>query len=222
MLAVYKRLGVLPAGKLVRMTKLLRTNRTVHSRVKFEPLAWTVSTGINAALRLSGSSLRMRSGAQIGVMEGRCGMEFTELADRVRDRWGSCVVRSAEFLNWRYVDHPQRSYKILTARQNERLEGYVVCEIENGSTYVADWYADARPEIRLDLMRSIIALAKARCAESVNVGILYGHVFRRDLKEMGFRERECSPVVFLGASERLIESGTNSEKSLLLDGDRES
>jgi hypothetical protein len=216
MLAVYKRLGVQPKGQCVRMTRLLRSRRKVESRLRLRPVARAVSAAVDVILGMSGGMTGARSDAKIEMLQERCGEEFTQLADRVRDRWGTCGTRSADFLNWRYLDHPQRKYRVATARQQRALAGYVIWERNEGAVTVADWYAEDPREIRLDLMRTVVACAREENAEAVNVSVPAGHEFQRDLESIGFRAREASPLIFLGGG------ALEAEKWLLLDGDRES
>lgn len=216
MLAVYKRLGVQPRGQSVRMTRLLRSRRKVESKVRPQPVARAVSAAIDLILGMSGGMTKARSDAKIEMLQERCGEEFTRLADRVRDRWGTCATRSAAFLNWRYLDHPQRRYQVATARRQGELAGYVIWERQENRVTVADWYAENLRDIRLDLMRTVVACARDENAESVNVSVPAGHEFQRDLESIGFRARERSPLIFLG------DGSLEAEKWLLLDGDRES
>jgi GNAT superfamily N-acetyltransferase len=55
----------------------------------------------------------------------RFGAETDALYQDERKRFGNHLVRSAEFLNWRYVESPRR-YRCFAARRDGRLEGYAV------------------------------------------------------------------------------------------------
>ncbi len=216
MLAVYKRLGVQTNVPFVRMTRLLRSRRKVESRVGPGAAANAVSAVIDAVLSLSGGSRVAHSDAKIAMWRERFGDEFTQLADRVRDQWGVCTNRSADFLNWRYLDHPKRKYQVATARRGGKLAGYVIWERNEDKMTIADWYAEEPREVRLDLIRAVVARAKTEGAESVNISVPGGHEFQRDLESLGFRARESSPLIFLG------NGCQTAERWLLLDGDRES
>ena len=56
--------------------------------------------------------------------------EATDLWDRVWGGVAAGVRRSAEFLNWRYADHPLFEYRAFAIRQREMLRGIAVYRIE--------------------------------------------------------------------------------------------
>jgi GNAT superfamily N-acetyltransferase len=55
----------------------------------------------------------------------RFGAETDELYARERARFGNHVVRSADFLNWRYVESP-RGYRCFAVRADGRIDGYAI------------------------------------------------------------------------------------------------
>jgi GNAT superfamily N-acetyltransferase len=83
-----------------------------------------------AALRLWARPQRLRA-AEAGFRDGggetldRFGPEADALYRLVRGGWGNHVVRSTEYLNWRFVDSP-RPYRILAARAGGELAGWAV------------------------------------------------------------------------------------------------
>ncbi len=56
--------------------------------------------------------------------------EATQLWDTVWGTRSAGARRSAEFLNWRYADHPVFNYRLLEAHTNERLSGLAVYRVE--------------------------------------------------------------------------------------------
>lgn len=218
MLAVYRRLGVREGGLFNRMVKLLRSDEKVAQKVKAKRVAKILSGAANAALTITSGSLKLRSGASVELQRGRCGEEFSELARDVGNKLGTCVERSAEYLNWRYLDHPQQKFEILAARHGGRLVGYVILAHEGSSTTMMDLFSAEAAEIRKDLVRTAVALSKSRGSESVQASILTSHPYHGELKTLGFRSRESSPVIFFGGA----KDKAGNHHWLLMDGDRES
>jgi hypothetical protein len=217
MLAVYERLGIKSESKLVRMTKLLRLNAKVAARVKPRMLARGVSIAANAVLSVRRDPLSIKSGVSIERHTSGFGSEFSDLAERVRHGMGSWVERSAEYLNWRYLDHPHQEYEVLTARRGRRLEGYLVFLQQGNSASVVDCAAAEPIEVRNDLIRGLTALMKDRKVEAIHAAVLASHPFCGELERLGFRSRESTPVVFLRGS------GVAAHSSwFLMNGDRES
>lgn len=222
MLAIYRRLGCNAGGELVRMTKLLRTDSKFAARTKSKLLARALSMAGNAVLAAERGSSRIRSrdSASIELHTGRFGEKFSELAARVAHRMGNCVERSAEYLNWRYADHPRHSFEVLAARRTDRVEGYLIFQENQNRAAVVDCFSE-QPEIRLDLIRALIELALTRGYEAIDAPVFSAHALCDELKGLGFRPRESSPVIFLGRASKGMNSAPTDSTWLLLDGDRE-
>lgn len=221
MMAVYSRLGSPPGGEMVRMVKLLRADGKIAGKVKSKILARALSNAANAVLAFQrGSSPQRKSGASFELQQGRCGEEYTDLAHSVGARLGVCVDRSAEYLNWRYFDHPHQKYEILAARRQGRLVGYVTFQQEGIKACIVDWFGREPGDLHRDLLRGMMTLVKSRGCESIQGHVLASHPYRSDLQSLGFRPRESSPVVFLGPpAQQSATTGNNNW--LLMDGDRE-
>src|SRR5262249_14499957 len=150
----------------------------------------------NAALALQ-RALTLRGPSPLESHQGSFGAEFTDLASQVGSRSGICVERSADYLNWRYRDHPANQFEVLTLRAGGRLRAYAVLQHEQNRTNLIDCLAD-QPETRDELMRGLVATLTTRSCEVLSVSTLVDHPFFRQLQGLGFRPRESSPVVFLG------------------------
>lgn len=222
MLAVYRRLGQEPSNKLVRMVKLLRTGSWITTKVKSRTFAKVLSPAADTLLRVRRGSLRMRSGVTVEVHNQRFGEEYTELARHIGAGLGACIERSAEYLNWRYLDHPGHKYQALAARRAGRLEGYLIFRCEGGTAMIVDWFGKEPVELRKDLVRGLIALVQPQGSERVQACVLPSHPYHDDLCSLGFRPREASPVMFFCSSEGSPDEHKAQASWLLMDGDRES
>lgn len=223
MLGVYRRLNIAPAESLVRMAKPLRANRKVSERVKSPSVARAASAAANLLLATRDSLRRSSSGAEIAEFTGRFGAEFTALAEAAGKSGIGHVHRTAEYLNWRYLDHPQRRFGTLTAREGGELKGFLIFLTEEGNGRVVDWFSgdsssEGWPEIRRDLVAHAIGVLRARNCETLSLPISAAHPWGGELQELGFRARESQPIV-------LIENQAAAAPKhswLFLEGDRES
>ncbi len=222
MLAVYRRLGLVPGAQMIRMVKLLRADRKIASKIRNQTVSRALSEAANALLALKSGSNRMKSGMNIHPQEGRCSQEYTDLAREVGGQLGTCVNRSAEYLNWRYFDHPQNKYEFLVAKQLGKLSGYLVFHQDSSRAIISDWFGRERPEIRMDLIRGLAAFLKQRGCESIQASILASHPYLGELKDLGFHARDSSPVMCMWQAGRKPGSEDGNENWLLMDGDRES
>lgn len=73
------------------------------------------------SVRTRESGLRTAPGEYLDAF----GEEAEDVYRRASASWGNHVIRSASYLNWRFVDSP-RPYSILAARRGGMLEGWAV------------------------------------------------------------------------------------------------
>ena len=58
--------------------------------------------------------------------ENQIGVEFDHFWAKVKNNYDLILVRDRSFLQWRFFEMPLRSYKVLTARRNDEILGYIV------------------------------------------------------------------------------------------------
>jgi hypothetical protein len=122
--AIYKRLGAEPADSLQDYVRLLNASRHLEDRFGSSMIADIASLLVNPALRFACRPVR-NSGLRFDYETGRCTSEFTNFHRSIVGQ-DLCVARTSAFLNWRYLDHFHLKHRILTARQDGRIAGYVV------------------------------------------------------------------------------------------------
>jgi hypothetical protein len=118
-----------------------------------------------------------RAGGELprGVVElESVGPEVLELWERCAQDWEASTVRSAEFVRWRFLEHPRRSYAVLAVKESEgalagggRLAGMCVVGLDElqsagageGARALVEWLVPAGSE---QVARSLEAAARAR------------------------------------------------------------
>lgn len=147
-------------------------------RVRSLPLRWKRGAGLPAVLRPAATlaadsllqawpELSLRGGAGIRVEEVR---RFDSSVDPVAERSGYFsefwCPRSAEFMNWRYLAHPQGSYVGYAAREGDRPLGYCVVKLAGGrATLMELAVASGSTEVaRALLLRAIRTARAADCS----------------------------------------------------------
>lgn len=221
MMAVYERLGIHKAGHLLRWAKPLRIAQKLRSRVGSERLARSLGAIGDRILERwgwKGNNLA----CDITLHQGLCGEEFTALDRQFRDRPGVRTVRSAEYLNWRYLVHPPARHEILAARRRGELIGYVVYSVEPRDTSVVDLCApDEFPVVGLLLAEAVNRL-RALGAETVSLNAGENHPWNLVFQRAGFRRREDSPVVTHVRAIASISAANFCQNWYLMRGDRDS
>ena len=181
---------------MIRYAKPLRADRKVAGHVRVPALARGLTVAANAALDMRDVRVRRERDWTIAADPGPWGEEFTFAAREWSSSVGICVARTAEYLNWRYREHPLQKYEMLTARQGSRLSGYLIHHSNGEDWTIADLFAE-NDGARSVLLTEATTIARKHGAHTVSVAWLATHPGRLLLEENGFRPRESSPVVLV-------------------------
>ena len=223
MMAVYKRLRIEPFAQMRRLVYPLR----IDAQAEALPLPSLVREGIrvggNALLDLRARARRKNRRFTFSLLPGRCGAEFSALAARHGVEHGVSVRRSAEYLNWRFLDNPFQRHEILTARERGELVAYAVLAPDAHYPAIVDLFGPLEPGAVTAVASAAVTLARGRHARALTVTVLESHPWVPALLAEGYRPRETHPVIFhaprVGASDVLRLEPT---RCLLTQGDRDS
>lgn len=221
MMAIYRRMQISPAGQIVRWAKPLRANRQLANILKYPALAGAMAVPLNALLKWRDSASFSNSKWTVTEQQGSCNEEFTQLAHSIGTRYGSCVERSAEYLNWRYLRHPLVRHQILTARQGAELRGYVVFSHTGEDAKIVDLFGFSDTAMWAALVARVVRVARDRGVATLSFAALSVSPWSGLLKTWGFHPREAAPVVVYGPG-LAAAAGENTANLFLMDGDRES
>jgi hypothetical protein len=162
----------LPAPLAVLRIKLATAIHRLGHRPYWRPvrLAWSISTLERFDERIDG---------------------FFDEAARPFD---FLVVKSKDYLNWRYCEPAGGRFTVRVAEQEARLLGYLVLKISEGDAYIADLMA--LPD-RLDVVRSLIEdalrLSREARAELVSCWMVARHPYNPILRRYGFVDSRMDP-----------------------------
>ena len=223
MMAVFRRLNIFQTGQCIRYVKLLRVDQKIKAVVKSPVLATLLSLAGNIMLQtVIGKSARS-SRYVLALYEQPCGEEFSDLTHEIGSRYGVCVQRTAQYLNWRYLENPLEKHEILTARIDGKLEGFVVFTQAGEDAQMVDLVACDVERLHEILIGGCVELLRRRGVGTIHVPVLSGHPWIGALVSQGFRSRESVPfvasVVSRYRSQLAPECGT---VWALMHGDRDS
>jgi len=222
MMAIYRRMQKGPMTQIVRWSKPLRADRKIRGLVKSSTLARLLATPINKLLEWKDKPVAPEGEWKIEEHKGDCGEEFTQLTRAVSSHYGTCIERSAEYLNWRYLRHPLIHHEILTARCGESLKGYVAFTYTEKEARIVDLFGFVDTAMWTALVSRVVALLRARMVMSISFPALATNPWARLLENWGFHPRESSPVVVYVAGNRATSAESAGSSWFLVDGDRES
>jgi GNAT superfamily N-acetyltransferase len=222
MVAVYKRLGFPITQKILRFAKLLRIDRRVRELLNV-PIARDVVSALgNTLLKLIATKIVMDPFLELSIHQGRCGEEFSDLASNQGSRLGTCIKRSADYLNWRYVSYPLASYEIMTARQHGKLKGYVIWTHAGEEASVVDLFGHNDSAMVRALLAGVIGRLTTRGVTTLSVWLSESHPWIPACSEMGFRARDFLPLICVPGPAGVNLAGVKTTKWFIMHGDRDS
>lgn len=215
--AVYQRLRLAPTAQMIRLAKPLRVDRKLEQLIASKILAVSAKWMGNRILQLL-DMLRFRDrGWEVALHPGECGDEFTQLNERAALTNGIEVKRSATYLNWRYLKHPNVSFRILTARKKGELQGYVVFSSTGQDAHIAEWNTCDDKTVLKALMWDLFVRLRKSGTITVSAFLLENDHRLLLLKSMGFRPRDSDPLIVYWPGSKTADEN----KWLLMHGDRD-
>jgi len=223
LMPIYARLRVGPPRLMRRLARPLRVDDKVRERVKPSILARGLSAAANSVLARGARSPRASDGMSIGILDGPCGPEFSTLERKVSADYGTCLRRSAEYLNWRYVRNPVQGHEIVTVHQDDRLVAWAVVALRGETGTLVDVFGVPDGAIVGTAVQAAVArLSRLGCAR-VSVSIFDASPWVEIFRRLGFSPRETSPVILHplpGAG--LSVQALDSAPLFLMQGDQDS
>lgn len=222
MMAIYERMGFESAGQVVRMARPMRVDDRVERLLPDGIVARAVRGLGNLLL-----SFPVRRSAAAGeyetrLLDRRFDRRFSELDESVNVGRSVVGVRSADHLNWRYLDNRLFSYEALTVTNENGLQGYAVFHEEAGFLTLADLFADPTGDAAQALIAAIVEIGRDRGAQGLHAPVLDCGPVAPLLMRWGFRVREHTPFVVSTRKDGPWDGVvTPADQWFLTDGDRD-
>jgi hypothetical protein len=195
LMPIYSRLRIGPPRLMRRLARILRVDDKVAQLVGPSLLGRGLAAAANAVLAGRGRPPRTSARVVTGLLEGPCGPEFSDLASKVSADYGTCLRRSAEYLNWRYVANPIRPHDLVTVHQDGRLAAWAALTRDARAGAVVDVFGVPDPALIATVVQTAVAVLSRRGCATVNVSLLDGHPWIELFRGLGFSPRESSPVI---------------------------
>ncbi|HEY7870851.1 MAG TPA: GNAT family N-acetyltransferase [Methylomirabilota bacterium] len=195
LLPIYQRLRIGPPRLMRRLVRLLRVDGRIERLVGSRLLGRGLGAAANAILTRRRHSIRPPAAVVTGLLEGACGPEFTDLADKVSADYGLCLRRSAAYVDWRYRRNPIRPHDIVTVRQDGRLAAWAALTQDGAAGALVDVFGVPDPELIASAVEAAVAALGQRGCATVSVSLLDSHPWVALFRRLGFSPREESPVI---------------------------
>lgn len=217
MLGIYRYMGVVPTDSSIRMVKPLQADEKVRDLVRMRAVGNALAKAADFALALRDRGIPRNDGMDYQLDEQPCSSEYLRLAERTASSLGNCILRSPEYLNWRYRQHPSRRYEFLTCHRDEELVAYCIFLCEEQHLQIVDLFGSAEEVVLNGMLKRLARLARSRGKSAVSISVVKSDARMRTLRRMGFYRRDSAPVIGLGA-----KLDGDARKLILMHGDRES
>jgi hypothetical protein len=219
MIGIYRRLGIAPVGTIVRYVKLLRVDDKVSAIFSHRAVAGAISRMGNLALRSRDLLQTTDSGLEIGPHERVFDDQFTNLTLRAVLSFQAYGLRSADYLNWRYLRNPLGKYSVITARRDRELVGYAVITACGMEWRLTDLFSPDDAAVS-SLLAYVLRSARESRMKKLTALTMAAGPFSAHLRSAGFYPREGHPVILYGHSNG--STAVQPTNWFLMEGDRES
>jgi GNAT superfamily N-acetyltransferase len=121
-----------------------------------------------------------------------------EFDDRIDQFWKEAsqpfeliVVRTKDYLNWRYCDPRAGAFTVRLAEHGERILGYAVLRVSRGKAYIADLLAlPEREDVARSLVRDALGYFRRARVSPVRCWLPSHHPYREVLLQQGFLPKQ--------------------------------
>lgn len=133
------------------------------------------------------------SPSSVGALRKTVPHDADELWRRCRQSYPMMVARTADFLRWRYEQHPEVSYTFAEVRRHGRLDGLAVLRsggVADDAVTLMDWLTPPNGELAAPALLAVCQRFLRRVQQSVLVGWLpESSPHHVELRSLGFRPR---------------------------------
>ncbi len=186
----FKKIGWEEVVELPVLVYPIRFRGVANRYLHFSPVSF-LAGGVARFFYFLLYGIRKRNG-----MEGVEVEQVSLLDDQFDDFWQKALslnpiagVRNRNYLTWRYLQHPTRTYTIYRARQNGEMKGYIVLrkvELLNfDSAVIVDLLALDEATL-VALVRKGIQRSRQEGADLLGFMVPKRHLYYKILRNMGF------------------------------------
>ena len=160
-MAPFRRLGMSANCSVERYARLQKSRRELEKRIGNEKLARSLAPVVDFFLSWRSFPRPKCPGIEISQFTGQFGEEFTHLDEQARNDGAVRNRRDAQTLNWRFLQDPLNTYRLLTARRSGELVGYAAVALRGEDAFIVDLFALNVSEVGPELLHAVTEIIKA-------------------------------------------------------------
>ena len=208
--------GADEVGFIPRLMKINRVSSLIINRLPFLKAFHSLLKGVDIFFR--SKAYQLPEGYSLKKIE-KANHSFNSLWERGKSEYNILLKRDADFINWRFLEHPDFTYQVLGLFKADHLVGYVVTRVEektygsgaikNG--YIVDLFAEPAEEIWEILLKS--AITQLQEADLIQTWALeHTPSYKILTRKLKFKHKDAPmPLVGKKLNERLSEQVTLSD-----------
>ena len=197
MKVIHERVGHSSIGKMKRYVKLLRANRKLEKVVKSRFLSNLLSPSVNLFLRVVDTSLKINKKYSVELLENEeFGEEYDSLFQQSSNWYRIIGDRGSSYLTWRYGQNPLYRTERIIIRENGKLAGYIIFQIENGVAVFKDILCTLDENVPNTLLGQWVKILRDRKIDSISAIFMDRNPMIRSFQNIGFKQRPDESSVF--------------------------
>ena len=203
--SVQIRSGYTALGNMTRFIKMFRSANVLKRR--YNPMVSTLAAPvIDSFAKLKTFKLRTKRFKNYRV-DKSVARNLGHVWEEGKSQFDFSGDRSAEYLEWRFVQNPYRTYKIFSADDdNKETSGYIIYYIEDNIVYVDDFFCSNFNRDLEKLFNTFYLHCKAVSIDAVSVRMLENNTMSNFLDVQGFfKEQLDSKVLFFHEQRNILK-----------------
>lgn len=178
-------------GYILRFTKPLRSEYLINRFIKTEILLKAFSFIGDIILRLcSKETYSFNLNGYIIKKEESCGNDIDNFWNKFKNKFDYKITtdKNSSYLDWKYLNSPNKNRQLFTVRKNSTVCGFVVLESTPQIGYIIDLLAYDKNALNF-LIAYAIKYFRKICKDSVVFIALENNIYLKNFEKFGFVKR---------------------------------
>ena len=135
----------------------------------------------------------------LGIIQSpeRCGEEFDRLWNARAHQYSFAVCRTAKFLNWRFIDNPDKKYWIwaFSAFLSPDILGYVVLTANNAQVQLVDFCFPEEQQLAISFWLQVLDILRWKGVKSIETWCAMSQSSHHFFQTAGFKQLQHTDTI---------------------------
>lgn len=224
MKAVHLRVGHSVLGEMVRLARVLKPDRYLGEHWQGTWMAKSMGWALNTAIAIKTTGFRGRREFASEIYRSFPEkVQFSELLSRVKSRYQVLGHRNADYLKWRFWDHPEIDASVLVLYRAGELVAYAIYTEKDGILAIRDMLYLPDDVVMNELLNRITDVGRQRGVDAISSILFESNPMIPMMYKHGYslRPERSSVMVHVGAGVRNGECLKDKTQWYMTVGDRD-